>query len=41
MYKCLNNMAPNYLFEMLIYLNQHQQYVTRNVSDALLFKPKM
>ena len=40
MYKCLNNMAPNYLSEMFIYLDQHQQYVTRNVSDALLLKPK-
>ena len=33
-------MAPHYLSERFIYLDQDQQFVTQNVSDALLLKLK-
>ena len=38
-YKCLNNLAPNYLVNLFKYVSDNHSYVTRNVTDDYLALP--
>ena len=38
-YKCLNNLAPNYLVNLFKYVSETHSYVTRNVTDDYLALP--
>ena len=38
-YKCLNNLAPNYLVNLFKYVSGTHSYVTRNVTDDYLALP--
>ena len=38
-YKCLNNLAPNYLVNLFKYVSDTHSYVTRNVTDDYLALP--
>ena len=39
-YKCLHDQSPNYMSDMLSYVNDFNNYATRNSTENMLYVPK-